>query len=218
MITSGHNRWRYCCAALLAVFLLPMADAALPALEKVIQHQLPESRAELQSITDDLFNEYQQQHNIVSLIFYSYGMLKLAERFAAENNIIKAAEYARTGFFYLDEAVEGNENDPRVRYLRARVDAFLPADLGRCGIALSDTQFILAASEKFSDDIRSTVEYMRYRALYHCKMHQQATDLLAQLKQRNPQLALLALPMNAAPEWHSRELTQIVLPLSEGRK
>lgn len=218
MVTSGNNHWRFFCIVLLAGWLSQPVAAALPALEKVIQHQFPQSRAELQTITDDLFNEYQQQHNIVSLIFYSYGMLKLADRYAAENNIIKASEYARTGFFYLDEAAELKENDPRVRYLRARVDAFLPADLGRCVIALSDTQFILTMPEKVDGDIRSYVRYMRYRALYNCRKYQQATALLAQIKQANPHFALLALPMNATPEWNAREFTQIVLPLAVGDK
>lgn len=188
-----------------------------PAVENIIQHQFPVGRAELQAVTEALFTEYQQQKNITSLVFYAYGTLKLAAQLAAENNVIGAAEYARSGFFWLDEAAERNENEPRVRYLRARIDAFLPATAGRCVIALSDTQFILNSAQTFPDALRSKVKYMRYRALVSCGQAAQATALLSQIKQESPQLSALALAPVAAPEWDISEFMQIVRPLAEGK-
>lgn len=183
-----------------------------PAVEAIIQHQFPPERAKLQAVTGALFTEYQQQKNITSLIFYAYGTLKLAAQLAAENNLIGAAEYARSGFFWLDEAAERYENDARVRYLRARIDAFLPASAGRCVIALSDTQFILASAQTLPDALRSKVKYMRYRALVSCGQGAQARALLSQPEQES---SLLNAP-DGAPEWDISETTQIVLPLAEG--
>ncbi|URQ62126.1 hypothetical protein LQ939_07670 [Pantoea alhagi] len=211
MRVSGWLR----CAILLASLTMQAESAvAPPMVARIIQHSFPESRESLQVLTEALFTEYQQQKNITSLIFYSYGMLKLAEQLAAENDVIKAAEYARTGFFYLDEAVELYENDPRIRYLRARIDAFLPAASGRCVIALSDTQFIQQSSVTFESDILDNVKYMRYRALHSCGEVNQAAALLARLKQARPHLKSLSLALNAAPEWDISEATQIVLPLA----
>ena len=70
-------------------------------------------------------------------------MLRQANYFVGTNDIIKASEYAKTGFFYLDEAVDLNQNQPLIRYLRAKVDAYLPADLGRCVITLEDSDILL---------------------------------------------------------------------------
>lgn len=192
--------------------------ATPPQVEKVLQHSFPVNRAELQALTEALWTEYQQQQNITSLIFYAYGTLRLAEQFTAENDVVRAAEYARTGFFYLDEAAERYENDPRVRYLRARVDAFLPAASGRCVIALNDTQFILDAAVTYQSAMLSKIIYMRYRALKNCRQFKQAAALLTRLKQQNPSLSSVVLTSDAAPEWDSSETTQILLPLARGKE
>lgn len=218
MRITGNRLWRFLCLGLLAGQPALTEAAALPAVEQVIQHQFPAQQARLQALTDALFSEYQQRHNVVSLIFYAYGMLQLADRFTAENKLIKAAEYARTGFFYLDEAAEQHETDARVRYLRARLDAWLPATLGRCVITLSDTQFILETPLAFDREIRSAVQYMRYRALYSCQQYRQAAALLAQLKQQHPQFAWLGLAQNAAPVWRPQEIMQTVWPLTGGQR
>ncbi|MDU4094987.1 MAG: hypothetical protein E7H57_17200 [Pantoea sp.] len=210
---------RLCCALSLLVLFSAQAEKnrVPPAVENIIQHQFPVARAELQTVTAALFKEYQQQKNVTALIFYAYGTLKLAAQLAAENNVIAAAESARLGFFWLDEAAERYETDARVRYLRARIDAFLPASAGRCVIALSDTHFILNSAHASPDALRSKVKYMRYRALVSCGQEPQATALLNQLKQESPRLTALALTPDAAPDWDISEVTQIVLPLAEGK-
>lgn len=210
---------RLSCALSLLVLFSAQAEKnrVPPAVENIIQHQFPVNRAELQRVTETLFTEYQQQKNVTSLMFYAYGTLKLAAQRAAENDMIGAAEYARAGFFWLDEAAERNETDARVRYLRARIDAFLPASAGRCVIALSDTQFILNSAQTFPEALRSKVKYMRYRALVSCGQEAQAHALLNQLKQESPRLAALALAPDATPDWDISEATQIVLPLAEGK-
>ncbi|MDR7341878.1 hypothetical protein J2X14_000266 [Pantoea alhagi] len=210
---------RLSCALSLLVLFSAQAEKnrVPPAVENIIQHQFPVNRAELQRVTETLFTEYQQQKNVTSLMFYAYGTLKLAAQRAEENDMIGAAEYARAGFFWLDEAAERNETDARVRYLRARIDAFLPASAGRCVIALSDTQFILNSAQTFPQALRSKVKYMRYRALVSCGQEAHAHALLNQLKQESPRLTALALAPDATPDWDISEATQIVLPLAEGK-
>lgn len=80
----------------------------------------------LASITADLYKEYEHTNNVGALIFYSWGMLRQANYYQSVNDLINASEYAKTGFFYLDESVDANEDNMLIRYLRARVDAGFP--------------------------------------------------------------------------------------------
>lgn len=115
--------------------------------------------------------------------------VEASKLFLATNDIIKASEYAKTGFFYLDEAVDLNQNIPLIRYLRAKVDAYLPAELGRCVITLEDTDILL--KQELSSRIRDNVNDMRYRAFYNCKLYQQAGQLLSILQVDNPNKKLI---------------------------
>lgn len=45
--------------------------------------------------------------------------------------------------FSTDEAVDLYAENPLVRYMRARVDAYLPAAIGRCVVTLNDTEQML---------------------------------------------------------------------------
>ncbi|MDR0806407.1 MAG: hypothetical protein LBN41_06685 [Enterobacteriaceae bacterium] len=187
-----------------------------PAVETILQKGFPVKADELEKTTDSLFQEYESQKNISSLVFYSYGMLRLANHFSQVNDFVRASEYAKTGFFYLDEAVDLYEDNPRVRYLRARVDAYLPANLGRCVVTLYDTDILLKEKTKFDKDILAQINYMRYRALYSCKEYKQADALLAQIKEENPNLNLLSLGVDGTPEWDVNEVTQVMMPLVKG--
>ncbi|QHM70562.1 hypothetical protein [Mixta intestinalis] len=217
MMLKRHFPRLLCIGILLFSASIPVrANNKLPAVDSVLQAGFPVRHSDLEKLTTALFEEYTQQKNVTSLIFYAYGMLKLANHYDTVNDIVKAAEYAKLGFFYLDEAVDLHESDSRVRYLRARVDAWLPAKLGRCVITLHDTAQLLAAKESLLDDLIPDVSYMRYRALYLCGQHQQAAALLTQIKVQHPTLKLLSLENNAAPEWKVNEVAQIILPLVEG--
>ncbi|WMU75506.1 hypothetical protein OQ483_24415 (plasmid) [Enterobacter bugandensis] len=190
--------------------------STIPVAERVIQHGLPTQPGTLAEVTQALFTEYSRNDNPLSLVFYAYGMLRQADYFLTTNDPIRASEYAKTGFFYLDEAVELHEDNPRVRYLRARVDAWLASDLGRCVITLNDTAVMLNNATGFSAGLVGHIKGMRYRALLSCKQPQQAKTLLREIKKQDPDVAA-ALVSGHVPEWDTAEVTQIVLPLVEGK-
>jgi hypothetical protein len=187
-----------------------------PVAERIIQHGFPTQPGALAEVTQELFKEHSRHDNPLSLVFYAYGMLRQADYFLTTNDLIRASEYAKTGFFYLDEAVDLHEDNPKVRYLRARVDAWLASDLGRCVITLNDTALMLDNAQDFSTGLVEHIKGMRYRALVSCKRSQQAKALLTEIKKQDPDAAA-ALESGSAPEWDITEVTQIVLPLVEGK-
>ncbi|MEN0584693.1 MULTISPECIES: hypothetical protein [unclassified Kosakonia] len=188
-----------------------------PEVDKVIQHGLPEQSDALAKTTQALFQEFEKTKNVTSQIFYSYGMLRQANHFSAVNDFIHASEYAKTGFFYLDEAVDTHEENPRIRYLRARIDAYLPAVIGRCVITLDDTEQLLKGKNVFDQDIVNHIEYMRYRALVSCNQPQQAELLMKKIKAKSSGDAkYLNTKFHAEPEWDMNEVTQVVIPLLKG--
>lgn len=190
---------------------------AAPVVESILQQGFPTQPDALLQVTDSLFNEYESQKNVSSLIFYSYGMLKLASHFKAVNDYVKASEFAKLGFFYLDEAVDTHENDRRVRYLRARVDAYLPAELGRCVVTLYDTSILLDDVGKFDISMILHINYMRYRALFSCRKFKQAEVILSEMKKGGPnRLRLLSYGIDDVPEWDVDEMTQVIIPLVKG--
>ena len=199
------------------LFAHPVRAAELPEVEKVFQKGFPTQQDALAKTTDALRLEYKNTGNISALVFYSYGLLRQANHFLAVNDFIHASEYSKLGFFYLDEAVEGHEDDPRVRYLRARIDSWLPASIGRCVVTLHDTEEMLKKAAVFDQSIVNYISYMRYRALYSCKKYQQASELLAQLKQQGVTYPGHLEPgFDTAPVWEMSEVTQVLLPLVKG--
>lgn len=210
------NNLRFLCLLLPAiVFPVAAESSSVPVVESVLQHQFPNNPKALAKTTDALFQEYEKSKNVTALIFYSYGMLKQAGYFSAVNDIINASEYVKAGFFYLDEAVDSNESNLRVLYLRARLDAYLPSDLGRCVITVMDTELLLKEKDKFSKNITEHINNMRYRALYSCKKYDQANKLVTDMKANNPNV-IIANTVGDSPSWDIDEVSQIILPLVKG--
>jgi hypothetical protein len=182
--------------------------------EKIIAQGFPAQQHALIETTSALWNEYRREHHVASLIFYAYGLLQQAKHYVAINDFIHAAEYAKTGFFYLDEAVESNDDNLRLHYLRARIDAYLPAKSGRCIIALHDTERLINATGLFDENMLIPIRYMRYRALIDCGLSHDAGQLLTELRQTGKRAEKYTLlPPGTAPEWDLQEITQIVMPL-----
>ena len=182
--------------------------------EKIIAQGFPAQQHALIETTSALWNEYRREHHVASLIFYAYGLLQQAKHYVAINDFIHAAEYAKTGFFYLDEAVESNDDNLRLHYLRARIDAYLPAKSGRCIIALHDTERLINATGLFDANMFIPIRYMRYRALIDCGLSHDAGQLLNELRQTGKRAEKYTLlPPGTAPEWDLQEITQIVMPL-----
>lgn len=194
-----------------------MKGTPLPEVERILQQGFPSQPEVLKQVTTALYAEYQHKHNITSLIFYSYGMLRLAHHFTLINNYIDALEDAKLGFFYLDEAVESHDDNWRIHYLRARVDAYLPADIGRCVITLKDTDFLLENSQKFDDAILAQINYMRYRALLNCQQRAEATQLRTKMETENSYgKKLLHLAAGRSPDWEPNEINKVIIPLVNG--
>ena len=187
----------------------------VPVVENVLRNQFPTQPVALANTTEDLLQEYKHTGNVTSLIFYAYGMLKQADYFKTVNDIINASEYAKTGFFYLDEAVDLNEKDPRVRYLRARVDAYLPANLGRCVITVSDADLLLSENNKFSARLISNINAMNYRSLINCGETNLASQFLQKIK-ASDEGAEIDIASDNTPPWDMDEVTNIIVPLVKG--
>lgn len=206
------------CVFLLAMSMAPEANAATPgATDQVLLQGFPSQSDALATLTGALKQEYETRHNVMALVFYAYGLLRQADNYAAANDFIHASEYAKSGFFWLDEAVDLHEDNVRVRYLRARVDAYLPADSGRCVVTISDTEQMLADKSVFTAALRDHIAAMRYRALRNCQDTVRANAWLAQIKAQNTALAQsLTRDFNVVPSWDSEELTQVLMPLGKG--
>ncbi|MGK3227021.1 hypothetical protein ACCW94_18240 [Enterobacter soli] len=208
-----HNRSFF----LICWFLLCMAyagnikAASAPVAEHVLKSGFPTETDMLAEMTQSLFKEYKANDNPLSLVFYAYGTLRQADHFFKTNDFIRASEYGKTGFFYLDEAVDLHEDNILVRYMRARVDAYLSADIGRCVVTLKDTEQMLNTPGVFNAGLVEHINEMRYRALLNCKREQQARALLAQIKQPS------SLAPGRAPEWDINEVTEVLLPLVKGK-
>lgn len=206
-----NNLFRLLCLSLSLVTVSATAASTLtPVVESILHKGFPTQPDVLAKTTQSLSEEFTETGNIASLVFYAYGMLRQANYFLATNDIIKASEYAKIGFFYLDEAVDLNQNKPLVRYLRAKVDAYLPAELGRCVITLEDSDILL--KQKLSSRIQDNVNDMRYRAFYNCKLYQQADQLLSILQVKNPNKKV-DMAYNGSSTWDLDEVTQIIIPL-----
>lgn len=201
---------------IIGLSLVVNAAFAAPAseVEKIIAQGFPAQQQALAETTSALWNEYRREHHVASLIFYAYGVLQQAKHYAAINDFIHAAEYAKTGFFFLDEAVESNDDNLRLHYLRARIDAYLPEKSGRCIIALHDTERLINATGLFDENMLIPIRYMRYRALIDCGLSHDAGLLLNELRQTGTRAEKYTLlPPGTAPEWDLQEMTQIVMPL-----
>lgn len=213
-----HNRNFF----LLCWFLLCLAyvgninAAPAPVAEHVIKSGFPQEADMLAEMTQSLFKEYKANDNPLSLVFYAYGTLRQADRALQTNDFIRASEYGKTGFFYLDEAVDLYEDNMLVRYMRARVDAWLPASIGRCVVTLNDTEKMLNMPDVFNAGLVEHINEMRYRALLSCKHKRQADALLAEIELRNANTAS-SLASGSAPEWDINEVTEILLPLAKGK-
>lgn len=213
-----HNRnfFLLCWFLLCLAYVENIKAAPAPVAEHVIKSGFPQEADMLAEMTQSLFKEYKANDNPLSLVFYAYGTLRQADRALQTNDFIRASEYGKTGFFYLDEAVDLYEDNMLVRYMRARVDAWLPASIGRCVVTLKDTEQMLNTPDVFNAGLVEHINEMRYRALLSCKHKRQADALLAEIELRNANTAS-SLASGSAPEWDINEVTEVLLPLAKGK-
>ena len=101
-------------------------------------------------------------------MYYGYGQLRLALQYLDKKNFLQAAERAKQGFFYVDEAAESAPDNWRLRYLRTRVDAFSPPSNGRCVVALKDIAY-LDGDAAVPRALMPMIGFMRERAQDACR-------------------------------------------------
>ncbi|WP_058911401.1 hypothetical protein [Entomohabitans teleogrylli] len=195
----------------------PPPDAAALPLTPLIQAIT--SRATLSALEDSVaqLKAEAQRHpqRRIAAMFYGYGQLFIAEHYLAKKNYLRAAEASKQGFFSIDEAAESDENDWRMRFLRARMDAFVPQNTGRCVVALEDTA-ALQQARALPASLQPMVTLMRVRALAACgKTHEAdaARQALAASGEEGERLA--ALGNQPVVGWSAAEMDNVILPLAE---
>lgn len=149
----------------------------------------------------------------VDTVFYGYAYVFMADIYNKNKLYPKAAESIKRAFFYIDESVESNKNNWALIYLRLRMDAFVPSYLGRCIIAIDDSNKLLSYDNVYPDLI-PMVEYMYARALNNCMEHNKANALLAKLLHKSGSSKEIAkYGFNRVPPWLYMEKELVIRPL-----
>ncbi|WP_127957626.1 hypothetical protein [Serratia microhaemolytica] len=177
------------------------------------------AQASVSALTEaasQLQQKYQQNADYrIGKMFYGYAQLFIANDFLNKKNYMRAAESAKLGFFYIDEAAETDEHDWQMRFLRARMDAFVPPSHGRCVIALQDLHF-LQQQPTVPTDLKPMMALMSANALTACQRATDAKIALATLVQLGAEGKRLSqLNSGVAPAWTPAELRHIIQPLAE---
>lgn len=98
-------------------------------------------------------------------LYEGYAWVFSAEKYSKEKNYLRAAEYLKRGFFLIDEAVDSDPDNWRLRYLRMRLDAFVPSDLGRYVVALKDASLLMQGTDPLPPGLRPFVATLKSSAL-----------------------------------------------------
>jgi len=93
----------------------------------------------VQSLSQHVENNPNDQY---AKLYEGYAWVFSAGEYNRRKNYLRAAEDIKRGFFLIDEAVDSDPDNWRLRYLRLRMDAFVPAELGRYVIALKDAKIL----------------------------------------------------------------------------
>ncbi|WP_053115849.1 hypothetical protein [Winslowiella iniecta] len=147
--------------------LRPGDSGAQAIVQLYTRQQVPQAVARLEQLLA------QSPQDRTLKIYFGYGQLLLAAEYWRQKNYLRAAELAKQGYFYLDEAAESPPDNWRIRYLRARYDAFLAAFEGRCVIALSDTGWLQQQAE-VPLRLLPMISLMQLHAATTCHQPQQA--------------------------------------------
>lgn len=206
---------RYAVTFLLLVSGLAQAQHS-PRLQAMLAVNSQAPMSQLVTATDQLQALYQQHPDYrIAKMFYGYGQLFMATEFLAKKNYLRAAEASKLGFFYIDEAAETDAQDWQMRFLRARMDAFVPVSNGRCVVALKDLDYLQHNAE-MPAELRPMMTLMSAYALNSCQRENEAKAAWAALSQLGDEGQRLAERQDySAPEWTPAELNIIIQPLAE---
>lgn len=98
-------------------------------------------------------------------LYEGYAWIFSAEKHNKEKNYLRAAEYLKRGFFLIDESVDSDPKNWRLRFLRMRLDAFVPSDLGRYVVALKDASILTAAISDIPQSIHPFIYALKSSAI-----------------------------------------------------
>lgn len=187
-----------------------------PRLQAILDINTQAPMSQLTRATSQLQALYQQHPDYrIAKMFYGYGQLYMATEFLAKKNYLRAAESSKLGFFYIDEAAESDEHDWQMRFLRARMDAFVPASNGRCVVALKDLGY-LQQNAAVPVELKPMMTLMSAHALTRCQREADAKAAWAALSQQGEEGKRLSeLKGGSAPAWTPAELNAIIQPLAE---
>ncbi len=175
------------------------------------------SLSELTLSTDTLKLWIEQNPNdLFAKMYYGYGLLFLSSHYQKNKNYMRAAELSKQGFFYIDEAAEQKPDAWRLRYLRARMDSFVPTDEGRCVIALNDLK-TLNGTQHLPNDLKGIIAYLYINALIHCQQSDQAKKIETQLGELPGHGNLFAQLNHVVPFLTEEEISNILQFALEGK-
>ncbi|MBG3129135.1 hypothetical protein I4674_04925 [Proteus mirabilis] len=170
--------------------------------------------SKLTKLISDLDNNIKKSNNQFDKIIYGYASVFLSEFYHNSKYYSQAARAIKQAFFYLDEAVEENPDNWRLTYLRLRMDAFTPHDLGRCVIAKKDSQQLFE-NNNINADLIPMIKYMYIRSLWGCHQFSQAESAIAQLlKESEARKIMTKYGLTGIPPWLPIEKIAVIQPLT----
>ncbi|EKT62333.1 hypothetical protein [Providencia burhodogranariea] len=160
-------------------------------------------------LNSDIINK----DRVVDKVFYGYANVFMADIYNKNKSYSKAAETIKRAFFYIDESVESNKNKWTLIYLRLRMDAFVPSYLGRCNIAVEDSEKLLS-SKDINPNLFIMIEYMYARALYSCKEYSKSKTIMNKvIKEGEIGKEIASYGYDRVPPWLNVEKILIIMPL-----
>ncbi|WP_345828990.1 hypothetical protein AAGR22_18805 [Erwinia sp. HDF1-3R] len=163
-----------------------------------------------------------QQHLIASpedrtaKMFCGYGQLFLAGDYMLKKNYMRAAELSKQGYYAIDEAAEQEPENALQFYLRARMNAFVPAESGRCVVANKDLNAL--QSPLLPTSLTPMLTLMRARAAMNCNQPEKAAQAWNALRAMGAAgEPLYRIQSGAPPDWTSGEILDVLVPLLEAQ-
>lgn len=146
------------------------------------------SKSDLMDVTVLFKNN---KHFPVDYFIYGYANIYLADIYNKRKEYSKASESIKMAFYYIDRSVEVDISNWRARYLRLRVDAFVPEYLGRCEISLLDGDNLLSNKE-IDRQLKYIIKYMYAKSLTSCKRNTKASIVIDELLKENDNIGIIS--------------------------
>lgn len=163
---------------------------------------------------------YREQHpdDLYAKMYEGYGWLFTAGEYVKKQNYFRAAELAKRGFFLIDEAVDQQPDDWRLRFLRARLDVYVPAEFGRHVVALKDLDYLRQRQGELPASLAALIDFLQIRALDADGQQAQAESLREQLRRSPLWAELLQQPAPSRLFLTSEEIQYVLAPIVEGEQ